>query len=413
MSLRFSPIYPDLPVRFRWSPAAICVFLALWAGMVQAQTQESKTTKTVEATEATEAAEANQAFEQALKELESEQWGQAELYLERSLMLNADHADARLQLALLLARRGQFDAAKALIESLIDDPRTPAEHRKRLQILLASSIPLPALRSEVKPRAQTRAEITVGYTLNPYARTNLEELTLTLPQGSITLPVVRNDHPAGTVSLALRHIMQDRWGLEVNQQQWSGAEGRSAGSLLVFGGTTLAGQSVQWSALALRSLDDTTRQAVGLSIPRHAWRFTAGLFNEPDLERRGYSLRLDRAWVASPNLQSVTYAELERATAGKSSLVRAGILAEWAPAPSWVVSAQATLHHDLQGYSPLLASNAQRNMLAAYLALERHWEPAPRWRIVGRAHVARRWSNLSLFEYRDAGVQLSLQRLWP
>ena len=161
------------------------------------------------------------------------------------------------------------------------------------------------------------------------------------------------------------------------------------------------------------SLDNTTRQAVGLSIPRQAWRFTAGLFNEPELERQGFSLRLDRAWVMAPNLQSVTYAELEHATAGKASLVRAGILAEWAFAPAWALSAQATLHRDLQGYSPLLASNAPRNMLSAHLALEHHWEPAPRWRVVGRAHVAQRWSNLSLFEYRDAGVQFSLQRVWP
>lgn len=395
---------PALPAGFRRWPAAICVLLALWAGAAQAQAPEFN---------ALEAAEAEQAFAQALKELQSEQWGQAELYLERSLMLNADHADARLQLALLLARRGQLDAARALIESLIDDPRTPAEHRGRLQALLASSKAPAALPPQARPSAQTRAEITIGYTRNPYARASLDELTLTLAQGSITLPVARNDQPAGTASLALRHVVQDQWGLEVSQQQWGGAEGRNASSLLVFGAATLAGQGVQWSALALRSLDDTTRQAVGLSMARQAWRFTAGLFKESALDRQGYSLRLDRAWVASPSLQSVTYAELERATAGGSSLVRAGALAEWVPAPSWIVSVQASLHHDLQGYSPLLSSNAPRNMLTAHLALERHWTPALHWRIAGRAYAAQRWSNLSLFEYRDAGVQLSLQRLWP
>ena len=390
----------------RW-PAVLCVFPALWAGVALAQLQDPGTAL------AAEAAEADQAFAQALEKLESEQWGQAELYLERSLMHNADHAGARLQLALLLARRGQLDAAKALIESLMDDPRTPPVHRSRRELLLASATPLAAVPVQARPPAQTRAEITVGYTLNPYARAALDELTLTLAQGSITLPIARNDQPAGTASLSLRHVVHDQWGLELNQQQWGGTEGRNARSLLVFGAATLAGQSVQWSALALRSPDDTTRQAVGLSVPRQAWRFTAGLFSEPALQRHGYSLRIDRAWAASPTLQSVTYAELERATSGASSLVRTGILAEWAVAPSWLVSAQATLHRDLQGYSPLLTSNAPRTMLAAYLALERHWEPAPRWRVVARAHAAQRWSNLALFEYRDAGVQLSLQRLWP
>ena len=403
MILRFLPPFS----------VALCMLLALGAGTARAQTQATAPAQTLEASEA---AQAQQAFEQALQALASAQWGQAELYLERSLMLNADHAQARLELALLLARRGQLEAAQSLIESLIDDPRTPAAHRSRLQALLASTAPLPPPPlppADGPPRAQTRADITVGYTRNPYARPGIDELTLTLAQGSITLPVVRSDHPAGTASLSLRHIMQEQWGLEVSQQQWGGAEKRHARSLLVFGGATMAGHSVQWSALAQRSLDDTTRQAVGLSLPRQAWRFTAGLFKEPDLQRQGYSLRVDRAWATSAHVQSVTYAELERASAGKSSLLRAGILAEWAVAPAWSVAAQATLHHDLQGYSPLLASNAPRNMLAAYLALERHWQPAPRWRIVGRAQVAKRWSNLSLFEYRDAGVQLSVQRLWP
>jgi len=46
-------------------------------------------------------AEAEQAFAQAMRSLEGGEWARAELLFERSLMLNPEHAAARLELAAL------------------------------------------------------------------------------------------------------------------------------------------------------------------------------------------------------------------------------------------------------------------------------------------------------------------------
>jgi hypothetical protein len=48
------------------------------------------------------------------------------------------------------------------------------------------------------------------------------------------------------------------------------------------------------------------------------------------------------------------------------------------------------------------------------LAVERSWQPAgPEWELLARAHLSQRWSNLALFGYRDAGIQVTIRRRWP
>ena len=56
--------------------------------------------------------DALQAYEEARRAVADERLDEAELLLERVLMLMPEHAGARLDFALLLARRGQADAAR-------------------------------------------------------------------------------------------------------------------------------------------------------------------------------------------------------------------------------------------------------------------------------------------------------------
>ena len=47
------------------------------------------------------------------------------------------------------------------------------------------------------------------------------------------------------------------------------------------------------------------------------------------------------------------------------------------------------------------------------VAIERAWQPTDgRWQVVARAQAGARWSNLDLFDYRDAGLQISFRRQW-
>lgn len=57
--------------------------------------------------------------------LQQQQWPQAELLLERTPAPYPAHAEALLQLALLLAQRDDPDSAMALIQVLLDDPPPP------------------------------------------------------------------------------------------------------------------------------------------------------------------------------------------------------------------------------------------------------------------------------------------------
>ena len=96
------------------------------------------------ATDGIDGTGAELAYQSALAALDAQAWAEAELQFERVLMLNPEHAEARIQLALLLAQRGKFETASGFLQSLIDDPRTPLEHRQRLVDLLA----------QLKPAAQ-------------------------------------------------------------------------------------------------------------------------------------------------------------------------------------------------------------------------------------------------------------------
>ena len=373
-------------------------------------------------------AEAEQAFAQAMRSLEAGEWAQAELLFERSLMLNPEHAAARLELAALLARRGRLEAARALIESLVDDPRTPPEHRGRLQAMLAETDR--ALAAVVRaaregadpvaalaPPAETTAEIYAGWSRNPLARADLRQLTLTFPEGSITLPVARDVRPAGLTGVTLRHGVSGDWGFQANLERIFGNEDSTAHRLSVQGRLPWSGRGAvgwaQWSAQTQRAYDGATRHALGVSVGGRDWRLSGGGFDEPGLERRGIYLRLEGASRLRPDVQALAYAEVEHAWSGPPSFVRLGAMASWAPAPHWVLLGHVGAHRDLSGYSPLLEGGAAREMLSANLSLERAWEPGPgNWQVLGRLYGGGRWSNLDLFTYRDAGVQVSLRRRW-
>ena len=64
------------------------------------------------------------ALGQARVEITSQRYDRAEILLERVLMLHPENAEARIELAMLMARRGHIDGAQALVQSLVDDPRT-------------------------------------------------------------------------------------------------------------------------------------------------------------------------------------------------------------------------------------------------------------------------------------------------
>ena len=366
-------------------------------------------------------AEAGQAYQQALAALQGGQWTEAELLLERCLMLDPEHAVARLELAGLLAQRGRLEAAQALIDSLIDDPRTPQSHRERLLVLRASALRrLEAAALPEAPRAAWTAEIFVSWSRNPLARSDARELTLTLPEGNVTLPVTQNVRPAGMVGLALQRSIPGGLLVDVSAQHVLGQEHRQASRLALVG--PLAELSVQdemeplqtsWTLQSRRGFDEVDRHSVGLVLRRQRWRLTAMGFVEPKLAREGQQVLAEYVVVQQPEWQILARAEAEHAARAYPGYARLDLEGGWAFAPHWLALAQASAQRDLRSYSAWLENGAPRHMQTAYLALERRWQPASQpWQLAVRAHLGQRWSNISLFDYRDAGLQLSWRHHW-
>ena len=371
--------------------------------------------------------EAEAAYQSAQSALNAQAWAEAELDFERVLMFNPEHAQARIELAMLLAQRGKIETASAFIESLIDDPRTPLAHRQRLADLLAqlkrgasvtdgiaspSSVIASEARQSMLAAAQPviQARVSLGYSANPYARADISNLTLTLPGGSADLPVNQNIHAAPMLMSSLSYLAPNLCGFEAQDQRWGASEQNFANKLLVFCYGVVAGQQMQTFASTLRAVDGNGRTSAGLSWPLANWRLTAQLFKEPQLERQGYALRLDHLQRSQSGNQTLLFAELEKSNSGVPGYIKSGILREYALTSGVSVLAQLGLQRDFAGYSVLLADGATRRLLLAQLGLQRDWGQLDGWQLGSALQLARRWSNLALFEYRDATLQLSIER---
>lgn len=367
------------------------------------------------------ATEASQAYQQAIAALQAEQWPQAELLLERSLMLDPDHAEARIELAGLLSQRGRSEAAQVLIDSLIDDPRTPALHRERLLVLRASASRMPELpAARQEPSAVWAADSFVSWSRNPLARSEARELTLTLPEGDVTLPLTQIVRPAATVGLALQRSQPGGLLVDASAQRIGGEEHWQAGRLALAG--PLPGlpplpdgnpPQAGWIWQSRHGFDGVDRHSIGLSLERQDWRLMAGGFVEPALGRQGQQMLAELSLVQQPRWQVQVFVDTEHASHGAPGYLRLGAAAAWVMAPQWLALAQASTQRDWRSYSPWLQNGAPRVMQTTYLALEKQWQPAGQpWQLAVRAHLGQRWSNLSLFGYRDAGLQLSWRHHW-
>lgn len=358
---------------------------------------------------------AQQAYQQAQEALAQQQWTQAELWLERTLMYQPEHAEALLQLALLLAQRGQQGSAQSLINALLQDPRTPPAHRQRLQALLLPA--LPQAPAPAQPHGQ--ASITLGRNSNPLGAPQVSAITLTLPSGNLSIPLETRATPAYQSTLA--------W-----QQQWpSGAYlGASAthsdalstqsawslGAALPLPATTLtpdAAAPVLLQIGASRGLDGSGRQTLSLQGPLGTLQWRLGTYREPEALRQGWHGGLQHH---SSHLQDALQARLwlgyEHARAPASPAWRSSLALQAQLAPQ--VSAQwiTQMQLDTRAYSPLLAQGAPRQQLTSALSLNRTWPMANGGAWQAGLLAQRRWSNLPLFAWKELALNFGYTQTW-
>lgn len=400
--------------------------------------------------------DALQSYEEARLALAGGRLDEAELLLERVLMLMPSHAEARLDFALLLARRGQADAARALILGLAQDPRTPADHATQLRALAArlpntetpqasaaaatAAAPRPATGAlplstpTAPPPTLWRAEAALSASTNPMSRTGAEGVVLTLPDGPVTLPLSTRPQ-AGTVAGAGLLRLQGPTGLEVSVQRMdrsaTAAAYRAAAWGVLPSPAPQAGlPPLQWQLQTLRGFDNLRRHAAALAAPGPggAQRLVLGAYAEPSQQDRGWLLRAEHrggqatdgpAAPPSPwglaGLQWQASAERSASTARAQGYWRLNLALEAPLGPGRRLQAQATAQHDTHPYSPLLENNSRRRLLTTYLGLDQQftWHAvAPGHLLTLRLFTTQRSSNLELFAFRDTGAQLLVARAW-
>jgi hypothetical protein len=386
--------------------------------------------------------DALQSYEEARQALGQGRLDEAELLLERVLMLMPEHAGARLEFALLLARRGQTDAARTLILGLAQDTRTPPDYRAQLLALAARLQAQPqaplAAGPGLKPPADTagtaspaappptlwRAEAGLSASSNPLARTGAEGIVITLPDGPVTLPLNTRPQPAtlaGGSLLALRGSA----GLEVSTQQMDRRDTATAFRIAAWGPVPVPGPAgLQWQLQTQRGFDNLRRHSAALAAPSPlaaAQRVLLGAYAEPAQQERGWWLRLEHRFGllgagAAPGAVGAPWgqASLERSasTARAQGYWRLNLALELPLGPQRRLQAQASAQEDTHPYSPLLENNSRRRLLTHSVTLEQQWPLAHGAAVVLRVFHSQRHSNLALFAFQDAGAQLALARQW-
>ena len=383
--------------------------------------------------------EATEALSQALEALNAGRWDRAEILLERVLMLWPEHVEARIELARLMARRGQVEGARELIQSLADDPRTPEDFRQRLRAMAAALEPalhaggLSATRSAPQSAAPSavqrawRAELSFTASTNPLARTDATDLTLTSMDGSVTLPLADRPVAGGLTGVTLAHV-QSAWGLEVAAQQLTRPADSAAWRATAWGVLPWPqawqplppGHFLQWGAQAQQGFDGQRRAAASLSWVGPQARLSLSRYVETAQTDHGLVLRWDQrlplpaAWQGLASLErSLGAAPTAQDTPSRRpGHWRLGLAAEVPWGPQRRLQAQWSLQQDSSPYSPLLENNATRWLTTATVAVEQQWRWGPETGFSLRAYAGARRSNLVLFAYREAGVQASVARAW-
>jgi len=387
-------------------------------------------------------AEARSALEEARLALAQGHADQAEILLERVLMLMPDHAEARIDFALLIARRGQLEVAQALISSLADDPRTPDAHRRRLRALLAS-LRAPAGPGEPAARLQAssgsgndvtntplheggllsrwRLEGQWAYSSNPLARTSAEGITLSLADGPVTLPVTSRPEPGNVVGVSVQRLQADS-GVDLALQHLDSPGAKSAYRMTWWGSATslgLTGRPAAWALSSQRGFDGQRRLTGALLVeatmsPLAApAKLTLAIYRDPDLSDKGLFVRAEQPWVGFPSgLSTMLAAELSRSLAKSQAYVRITAGADLPLGKAGRLQAQLNWQQDLHGYSPLLENNARRQLATASVVYEQSLRSVTGKPVTLRLFSSRRHGNLGLFSYRDTGAQLVWAQRW-
>ena len=372
--------------------------------------------------------QAERALQAAKAALHQQDWSQAELHLERSLMFVPHHAQARLELAFLLVKRGRLAAAEVLISSLIDDSRTPEDHRAKLQALLAQLFayentaalkPEPIAATE-SPRLgwQVLMDLQAGYASNPLGGSREDQIILTLESGDFALAVKPQDRHGASLALGLSALAPSGLRLGLEGQALAQPLGRQQlGLSLAKPLFKSSSGQLQFGVSAVQGFYDEQRLTTSLGWTTEHYRASARFEAGRNPSEKAAGVRLDWPWgkwaTKASSLSGLAFIEAEKGVQTAPSHLRAGLLGQLQWGARTQLSTMIWQQEDTDGYSELLKNNARRRLLYAQFNVERIlWQNQldPKFQEVFlRFAYTQRWSNLPLFQYQDSQLNIGFR----
>lgn len=387
--------------------------------------------------------------------LEDGDAAQALLWLERSVMLDPEALGARIDLAFALAELGQPDALRELAQDLRHRTDMPPALRARLypdERRNAFALPSVRLGHALRPDWSAFGEVSLllGHEGNLDRSPDLRELTLTLPDGPLTLPVESRPRAGaavlGAAALELSYVPRPhtvlRSGLilgtraapqhhatDWRQWQWVLGAGHAANGLraaIDFGLAGVGGPLGEPYLLRRLSLHaeaglGNCRSRLSLDLERRVQSRTAGLNASVDTWGGALQCPLavgaDWIWAFDVRVGRDRPASSERPGGRQRSQdVGLRVAGSLGPALALELAWRSSRTRDEQGYSPLLENNAVRRIQLHQFSLELaaplHVAPRQRLDVLFKWQGARQASNLSLFRYRANTSYAGLRWRW-
>lgn len=387
--------------------------------------------------------------------LEEGDAAQALIWLERSVMLDPDSLGARVDLAFALADLGQPGALQEISDQLRNRADMPAALRARLYPTERQStfaLPFVRLGHALRKEWSAQAEISLltGHEGNLDRSPNLSELTLTLPDGPLTLPVESQPRSgaASTVAAALEaaysprpstyfrsgvvvgaRSASSRHASDWHQWQWATSAAYASNgwrthldfSMAGVGGPLGEPYVLRRLSAGFESRLGDCRARVSAEIEHRAQARTASLNSTTEawqgLVQCPSDLLKDWSWQVDVR-QGRDRPDTDQRPGGEQRTHSAGVR---------LVGPLARLIHldltwrsqwarDTQGYNPLLKDNATRQVQLNQITLELS-SPVFQ-RLDHRVDAVLRWqgarqsSNLPIFRYRANSTYGGLRWLW-
>lgn len=381
---------------------------------------------------------------------------QARIWLERSLMLDPDSLGTQADHALALAALGESTALNELAAAWRTRDDVPQALRQRIAAALGptTSVSLPPVRlgeKSIDRRQAGRGEASVvfGYENNLAVSPRLSELTLTPPEGPVTLPVVSTPQrgPAAKVDLS----WQSLWALSPQSvvragvsfsarnapsasstdwrqiqgalgytHQWNGWSASAQVDLAWFGGAL----TEPYTVLRTRLIAEQTGEACSQSAQFEADDRRQSETHSADSLVALFAWRLQcrppgsREWQWSVAFRSGIDRPREDERPGGQQRSQ-GVVLGLQHRPNALTSIDLTLGavqmNDKVGYSALLDNNAIRTQTQSFATLELARSLDLRWmpgaEVVLQLTRFRQRSNLALFRHDGATAYTGLR--WP